>query len=406
VSEVQELSRDRLTAVCYGMVGVWAFYLYFVGPATPVVSEELGVDLQLAGVTSLMLGVGLVASGVVGPPLVRQLGRGRAAVTCAAVLAVAAVALAAAPAFWAVLAAIAVCTLAGALLLNLGNAALTDRHGVAASAAITESQAIAGWLGVIAPLLIGAMVAIGLGWRAAALTVALVALALTLVLLPARSLLGGRKPARPGGDASAAARQEQREEPAGQPRRSSSGFAWSLTGVVAAAGAEISLNFWGGVLIASNSGVELATATASLSALIAGIAVGRTVGSVLTRRFDVRPLVLVSLGMATAGFVTVWQSAWLWSSVLGLFLTGLGLALLFPLMVAMAMFHAGDRTDRAAALVSIVLGVSVGTAPFVLAAVAGWTSVSRAFLIVPVMLAVALIATDRAAPAGMSAARR
>lgn len=405
MAAVQHLSRDRLTAACYGMVGVWAFYLYFVGPATPVFSEDLGVDLRLAGVTSLMLGIGLIASGVVGPPLVRGLGRGPAAVICAALLGGGAVGLALSPVFWAVLLAVVVCTLAGALLLNLANAALTDRHGTAAPAAITESQAIAGWLGVIAPLLIGGMVSIGLGWRAAALTVALVAAGLALVLMPMRSLLGRRGTARmelaDNDEAPPPASATSGGHPA--PGRSSSGFVWSLVGVVAAAGAEISLNFWGGVLIAQNSGAALATTTASLSALVAGIAVGRTVGSVLTRRFEVRPLVLVSLALAAVGFLTVWQSPRLSLAVLGLFVTGLGLALLFPLMVGMAMFHAGDRTDRAAALVSVVLGASVGTAPFLLAAVAGWTSVGRAFLIVPLMLALALLATSRAAPAGLSA---
>lgn len=388
--DAPRLIRDRITLTCYAMVGAYAFFLYFVGPVTPLIADELGVGLQLAGTTSLMVATGLIASGVAGPAAVRRLGRGRTALACAAVLAIGALALAAAPAFWAVLVTVACATLAGAVLMNVSTATLNDRHGDAAPAAITEGQAIAAWLGLVAPLLIGAMVAIGLGWRAGAVGVAAVAVALVVVLLSMRApLADGADPGSP-----------DRPGVAGPAPRFGSLFVWSLAGIVAAAGAEFSLNFWGGVLIAGNTGADLATTTACLSALVGGIAIGRTAGSALTRRFEARPLVLSSLGLATGGFLVVWLSPWLWLAVAGLLVTGLGLALLFPLMVSLAMFHGRARSDRAAAVISIVVGTSIGTAPFVLAALAGWLGVGRAFFIVPLLLAGGVLAVRRAAPAG------
>ena len=143
--------------------------------------------------------------------------------------------------------------------------------------------------------------------------------------------------------------------------------------------------------------------TAALSVLIAGIAVGRTVGASLTRRFAVAPLIYVSLALAGAGFLIVWVSPWLAAGIGGLFVTGLGFALLFPSPPAWRS-PAGGQTDRAMAIIAVVIGATMGAAPFLLGAVAGTVGVTAGFVIVPVLLLVGAAAVRVATRIGRDSA--
>lgn len=375
--------RDRLTRLAYAMIGVWAFYLYFLGPVSPVIADELGLSDAAAGATGLLLAAGLISCGFMSPAIVSRLGRRGAGVLAAATMAAGAGVLVASPGYWVVLVGVGLCSFAGALLMNAATASLSQRQGDATPTALTEANAIAAWIGVLAPLLIGAVVAVGLGWRYAAAAVGLAGLCLVGVILR----LWRPEPA----DITTGTRQ------AGPSGSLTFEFVWSLAAIVAAVGAEISLNFWGGVLLAQHTGVELATTTAALSVMLFGMAVCRTVGPRLTRTLPVRTLALAGMAVAAAGFFVVWLAGALWIGILGLFVTGLGLALLYPLTVSLALGHAHGDEDRAAAVIAVVMGCTMGAAPFALGALSGAVGVAWAFLIVPGMLAVGALSVSRAA---------
>ncbi len=407
-----QIERDPSTRMAYATAATWAFFLYFLGPATPLIADQLGVPLQLAGLTGVALAAGLVLSGLVGPTVIARWGRRVTGIYSSVGLAAGALILAFVPGFAAVLAAVLLASATGSMLMNVATAALADRHGPAGPRAITEANAVAAWVGLTAPLIIGATVALGLGWRAAAVVIAAVALmlaaGLSRVHLTERPGVGahprsqGPDNADPGpltveGVAVAdtvVAAPVQAQPRAPLPRR----FYISLIAVVAAVGTEISLNFWGAVLITQNTGADLAVTTASVSVLIAGIALGRTLGSSLTRRFTVPHLIYASLGLAGAGFMVVWFAPLLSLAITGLLLTGLGFALLFPLTSSLAIGHARGQADRAIALIAVTIGVTMGVAPFLLGALAGVVGVTAGFAIVPVLLVVGVFAIRGATP--------
>ncbi len=376
------LDRDAGTRMAYVTLATWAFFLYFVGPVTPLIAEQLAVPLQTAGMIGVALAAGLVLSGALGPLLILRVGRTRTAIIAALGLACGTLLLAVVASFPAVLAAVLLASATGSLLMNVAMAALADRHGPAGPRAITEANALAAWVGLTSPLLIGLVVGLGWGWRPASVVIAVVALAvagiLTRVPVPE-----GPPPdhALSAADTIVAAPQDDTTDAAFPVR-----FYVSLVAVIAAAGAEISLSFWGGVLIAEHTGTDLAAATAMLSVMIGGIAVGRTAGSGLARRFPVTTLVYASLVVALAGFLVVWITPDVVVAAGGLFLTGLGLALLFPLTSSIALGHGAGRSDRAIAIISVVIGITMGAAPFALGAVAAAVGVTTGFLIVPALL--------------------
>lgn len=401
-----QIQRDSGTRTAYAGVATYAFFLYFLGPVTPLIADQLGVSLSLAGLTGVALAAGLVVSGLAVPGLALRFGRRFVAIAAACGLAAGGLLLAMAPTFPAVLVAVFIAAASGATVMNVASAALADRHAAAGPRALTEANAAAAWVGLTAPLLIGAAVAVGLGWRVAALGISLVAIVLAVLL--ARVGLPTRSEADVvvvdvGDTAVAVARDTT------APTRLPRAFFLSLVAVVAAVGAEISLNFWGAVLISQNTGADLAVTTACISVMIAGIAVGRTVGSALTRRFGVATLIYGSLTLALLGFVGVWLGGAMSIAVSGLFVSGLGLALLYPLTSGLAIGHASGRTDRAVAWISVITGITLGAAPFALGALAGVLGVSAGFLIVPVLLAVGVLAvrgaTQAPAPRHRASAR-
>lgn len=379
--------RDGGTRMAYASISTWAFFLYFVGPFTPLVATQLGLTPQVAGLIGLALAAGLIAVGLVGARYVRRWGRRAGGVAAALLLAAASALLVVSPGFPVVLVGVFAGACAGAMLMNVGTASLVDRHGPAGPRALTEANAAAAWIGLLSPLLLGIAAAAGPGWRAVAAIIGVVALALAFALRRV-PLTEPAPTARAGVVDVADVSIEAPLEPSAAPGPLPRSFTVALVAIVAAVGTEISLNFWGAVLLAQTTGADLAVTTALLSVLIGGIAVGRTLGATLTRRFAVPPLVYASLALAAAGFLVVWTAPWLGVAVIGLFVTGLGFALLFPLTSSLALGHAGGHTDRAMAVIALVIGATMGVAPFLLGVVAGAVSVTAGFAVVPLLLVI------------------
>ncbi len=141
------LDRDAGTRMAYASIATWAFFLYFVGPVTPLVAAQWGVSSQLAGLIGMALAGGLITVGLLGAPLVTRWGRQGSGIRAAVLLAGAAGVLVVAPAFPFVLLGVYLGACAGALLMNVATAALADRHGSAGPRALTEANAAAAWIG-------------------------------------------------------------------------------------------------------------------------------------------------------------------------------------------------------------------------------------------------------------------
>ncbi|MBN1171398.1 MAG: hypothetical protein JXA67_04420, partial [Micromonosporaceae bacterium] len=93
----------------------------------------------------------------------------------------------------------------------------------------------------------------------------------------------------------------------------------------------------------------------------------------------------------------------------GLVVCGFGIAVHFPLGMALAIDHSDGQADLATARSAYAFGFAFGVAPFLLAAIADQIDPHTAFLLVPVFLAVAAVAIlpiARGGPGGASAGRR
>lgn len=180
------LTHDRTTWLAYSQLALWGFFLYGFGPVVPLLRDEQGTSAAVAGLHSTAIAVGALLGGALFAPVARRIGRGRSAWLGLAGVAVGVTGFGTLRPLPATLAAVVVIATFGMMVISGVNVVLTAHHGPTAPAALTEANAACAGMGILAPLLIGATVDAGLGWRPVmAVEVGLIAL-LTLAALTFR----------------------------------------------------------------------------------------------------------------------------------------------------------------------------------------------------------------------------
>lgn len=396
------MRRTPLTWALYCVNGAWASFVYLSGPIARILAEDMGVSVGTAGLVGTAMAAGIATASAAAPAVVRRRGRdgairvGLIALSCAmAGLAVLPPALGGTPGFTTALLLVWVGGTGGGIVLNASTARLSAIHPQHSGQAITEANAVAAWVGVLSPLLLGVALGAGLGWWVG-VVVCLVLLLAALVGLVLADRMEDRGAADDHVSPTSTVAGDEGYEPGpgtaaapegGRAKVPLPGLFWvAMVALFAAAGTEFAINFWGSALIEERTGTGTATATAAMSAVVAGIAVGRTVGSWTTARLGPHRMLLGGFGLALVGFAILWTATALPLSVVGLFVAGLGLATLFPLVLDRGILLSDGQPDTAMSRSSLVLGLAVGGAPFLLGALGSVMSVQATMLVVPVLI--------------------
>lgn len=368
--------HDRPTLVSYAAIALWSWFVYGLGAPLAFLKDEQSSAPWLSGLHGTSLAVGGIVGALVAPSLNNRFGRG--IVTRVGVLGCAAtIALFCLPvpsAIW-TLGWVFVATFFGNLLVVGVNAFIGTHQGVASAPAFTESAALNALAGLLAPLAIGGAAVTFLGWRAGVL--------IGVVAFCAIEVWRGRRTAvygRPG--------QVQTRHSAGALPPLTY---WAVVASMCYVGCEFCISLWGVQLIEERAGLSAAAASAGLSTFLGGLFVGRVLGSGPTRRFDSERLLQAVLVAGLVTFAITWLATSAWLLLPSFFLTGVALSLSFPLNLARVLRAAGGRVDSAAAVNLAASTAAIGSAPFILGGLAGTVSVHGAFLIVPVLLAIALV---------------
>jgi predicted MFS family arabinose efflux permease len=362
----------------YSLVGFFAFMETVLGPIMPFLRTELGIDYTTASLHFSAFALGAVLLGLFGDRLTALWGRFVSLWGGAFAMGVGAVILVSVPSPWGTIPATFVMGLCGALVVVTSQALLSDRHGEFSAVAVTESNITASACAIAAPLLVGAFAAAGLGWRAAfAVPVA------ALILLASVFLV------RPPDLPRTTTKVEDQAAGLVLPPRY-----WALWALVAlGVASEWCLAYWGADFLADGTGLSRPAAATSLTAFFVAMLVGRIASSRLARFLPTTILLAATLGLALAGFPLFWFSPGSILTLVGLFLTGLGIGGVYPLGVSAAIAAVPGNSDAAAARLSIGGGGAILTAPFLLGALADRIGIATAFgIVVPMLLAALLLA--------------
>lgn len=367
--------RDRPTWLTYVQLAFWAWFLYAFGATQALLRDEQGTTRSVASLHGTAMALGGLAGALLTARAIERWGRG-IVLRASAIAVVAAVLVYTAPGAGlpVTITGIALTSFFGTFLIIAVNAFILDYQGKAGPAALTEANALASFAGLVAPLAVGLGAATVLGWRTGVWVF--------VVGLVAVEVWRGRHVQVYG--TRGLARHEAEGGPFGSP------VYWSLGAIMCFLAAEFCMTYWGADLLRERCGFGPAAAAASLASITGGMLVGRLVGARLAQRVAPDRLLQGSIVVSLACFAVAWAFTW-WPLVLvGLFGTGVGLSVQWPLGVARVVRASGGMADRASAAASIAGSLSMAVAPFALGLLSDTIGFHQAFLLVPLFLVVAL----------------
>jgi fucose permease len=364
------MRRDSATWYAYLLLGFFTFLLNIQGNILPFLQRELEIGYGVAALHSSAIATGMIVTGLLGERVIGRLGRRRTLALGGFGAALGAVLLCLAAAPWASIAACFVLGAAGSLVPTVVPAMLADIHGRHRDRAITELSAACYAFAIMAPLAMGAALALDLGWRAAVLIGVAIGLAI---------MIGGRAAPVP----------ESPPLTIGPGRLPAAYWAyWLLLALVVAI--EFSVLLWAPAYLEHVAGLSPATAATFAAVFALAMLVGRTVGSALVGRFAPPHLFVWALVLTLAGFALYWSGG-IVPAVTGLAVLGLGVALLYPLSLGLALEAAGPHGIAASARFMFAVGVAILTAPFILGALADRVGLALAHLVIPGLTLAALV---------------
>ncbi|HRE47970.1 MAG TPA: MFS transporter [Aggregatilineales bacterium] len=364
--------RDRFTWLGYLLTGYLAYMQAVMTPAARFLSSETGYSYTERSLHLGLAACGGVLIGLVGDRLTARVGRfvvlwGGAALMLVGMLI----------AVWGMTLPV---TLGGALLSGLGGAiqlitiqaAYSDLHGVRRSFALTESNIIASFTVLFAPVLAGELQRAGIGWRGAiylpGIIVACIAIAFWRTPIP---------PIQGEGSSPQAARRLL-------PFR----FWLAVTANGVGTAAEWSTIFWASEFLEKVVGFAAIDSVTLLSLFFLAMLAGRFVGSRLARHYPPAPLFVGAFLLALVGFLLLWQAKIPTLNVIGLFITGLGIANLYPQGVSLSLESAPGQANTASARNTLFVGMAIFTAPLILGGIGDQVGIFNAYGFVVLFLAV------------------
>lgn len=368
--------RDRLTWLAYAMLAYLAFSQSILGPLMPFLRSELRLNFTFGGLLPATLATGLILSGLIGDRLARRGSRHLIFWSGAIALAASVSLLGLSQRFELALLAVLGMGFGSSLTQVMLQAILADHHGARRAIAFTESNVAASLSTTLTPLVIGSLQVTGIGWRTVPVPV--------IILLGLLTLTFYRQSIPEANPASNRTVEEKGRLPI------SFWLFWIVIFFVVAA--EMSVAVWATDFLNSVAGLNPKDAVLGFSAFPAAMLIGRIAGSRLTRRWPSLSLLLIALAITLVGFPLFWLAPLPALNILGLFITGLGIANLYPLTLSIAIGLAADQSNKASARVSLGVGAALLAAPLLLGWLADRLSLQHAYgLVIVLILAACLI---------------
>ncbi len=362
--------RDRFTWLAYLSLAFYAYFLNVLGPITPFLKEELQLSYTLSSLHFTAFAVGILLIGLSGHLLVQRIGRWRSLWIGIIGMSLSGLILLVGKNPVITIGASFLMGLIGSLILAIVPAALSDQHGELRAIAISEANMISSIVATAAPLMVGWFAHFIGNWR---LALAIVAFTPILLFL---SLGRGTSPM--------ATSTVEGLNQTSQPLSTVFWIYWWA--IVLAVSVEFCMIFWSADYLEHVLGMVKANAAQAVSLFLAAMIVGRISGSRLVQRFSTRPVVTVSILIASIGFLIFWKTENVLIGLTGLFITGLGVANLYPLILSLTIGAANGNTVQASARATLASGTAILTLPLVLGRLADAVDIRLAYGIVVLLL--------------------
>lgn len=360
----------------YSLLAVFGYFVLVFSASMPLLRDDHGTSSTVAGVHVVAYAIGTISMGVWGDQVVRLAGRRRTlwgGLVGFAVVGIAALVLAPGP--WMSIPSALLIGMTTTCLINVVIAGLSDLHGPLGTAAISEANAYAAAMGIVSPAVLGAVLAAGWDWRIATLPIVGLAVATAAVF--------GRVPVP-----DATPRDDHDEAADGTTPRA---FWPTWLSMLACNSFEFCFVVWASDVLRQHAGARPSIAALGLSAVVAGVVVGRLVIARLTAYVSLPQALYGSQLVVLLGFAVFWLTTNPVVAVMGLFVSGIGIGPAYPLSVGRLIAASGHRADTAGARASLASGIAIGAGPFTIGVLGDHLGAHRAMLVVPVLVLTAAL---------------
>jgi predicted MFS family arabinose efflux permease len=350
------------------------FFLGAFGPSQPLLRADQNTSLTVAGLHGTALGVASIIAGFANSHLVHRFGRTNTGWLGLFIFSIGVIGFVVVPPVELTILAALVTGFGISVVINNFVTSLIGHFGKQSAIAVTQANAI-GSLGYVTGTLTVGLVADSFRdqWRIGILAV----LPFVLYLFFFRRL-----------------RDEEAHIPhhdGPQGGKLSSHFWISWFGFFTCIASEFAISFWSAALIRDRTDSTPAIATIAVVAFGSGMGIGRWFAPILLKRWVIDTQLKICIATQFVGFASLWFSHNLTISFLSLLVTGLGVSSQFSLSSLRLIGLSDGRPDLAMGKNSLAAGGAIGLSPFVLGLLGDHLGISRAYLMVPVLMIVAYL---------------
>jgi fucose permease len=362
--------RDRFTWLAYLSLAFYGYFLNVLGPITPFLKDEMQLTYTVSSFHFTAFAVGILLIGLGGHLLIQRIGRERSLWFGLFGMGLSALFLLIGRNPIITIGASFLMGWIGSLILAIVPIMLSDLHLESRAIAISEANVLASSVATAAPLMVGWSVhSIG-DWR-----LALGIVALTPILL---FLIFGK------GTSQHTTSIPKEQSQASQPLSTLFWVYWIA--LVLGVSIEFCMIFWSADYMEHVLGMDKANAAQSLSLFLAAMILGRFIGSRLVHQYPTRAVVTISIVIASIGFLLFWRTENIFIGLSGLFITGLGVANFYPLILSLAIGAADGNTVNASSRATLASGTAILTLPLVLGRLADAVGIRSAYSVVVLLL--------------------
>jgi len=368
----KSFQRDRHFWVIATQTAIVNFYLGGFGPAQSLLRADQGTSLTIAGLHGTAMGISSIVAGYVNPLIAHRFGRTRAGWIGLAIFSAGLTLFVISPPVFLTLPATLITGFGTSVVINTMLTSMSHNYGKAAEVAIPQANGIASIGFVIGTGLIGG-IAIGFPqfWRIGLLLAIPVAITLFLV----------------GRDKDEVEHIPHEDGP--QSGKLSRTFWISWIGFIACISSEFAVSFWAAALLKDRVGSTAAVSTVAIVAMGTGMGLGRWYGGLLLKRLSLDTQLLLVIAIQFFGFLSFWLSHSMFISLISLFCVGLGVSIQFALASIRLIGFSEGRPDLAIGRTSLGAGIAIAGAPFLLGVLGDSFGISRAYIMVPVLILIA-----------------
>ena len=370
---MSKLKKDAVfwTACLQGTI--LNFFLGGFGPAQPLLRQEQGTSLTVAGLHGTMMGLAAIIAGFIHPTLIHKIGRPKTSWIGLLIFTTGV------PFF--VLGGSIAFTLPAVLYSCIGFnfvilnmiATLSAHYPKTPDLAASQSNAINAIGYVTGTVMVGTFAKLGISWRLALLLVIPATIALYFY---------GHNKVEDTRDLNA-------------PKQSGKlgikfWIAW--IGFFATISSEFATSFWAATLVTNRTGADAAISTLCIAALGTGFGIGRWYIPIWMSRTTLDNRLKTILSIQLLSFSVFWLSHNLTVSLIALLFIGIGISGQFPMTTVRLIKLSKNRPDLAMAKSAFAGGGAIALAPFLLALLGDQIGISRAYLMVPILISISFLA--------------